>query len=132
MAEKNNVVIALELGRLDLVFYVEEFRRLQDEVGSSVLKINFDPANLIKGRLDPIAVAKELVDDVVHVHMKDANRDRMCPLTKGDVDFIRMIEILEANGYQGNYVLEQEHTEVDRTRAVAEDFENLMNLLYQR
>ena len=129
-AEKNSVYIALELGKLDLVFYPEEYTRLKEEVGSSTLKINFDPANLVRGQLDPIEVLEQLVDDVVHVHVKDANSDRMCPLTKGDVDFLRLIEILEGNGYKGSYIIEQEHNDANRKDAIAEDFERFLDLLY--
>ena len=89
----------------------------------------FDPANLIRGNFDPCDVLEELKNDVVQVHVKDANKDGMCPLTRGDVDFLSMIEILEGNGYAGNYIVEQEHAQVNRKAAVAKDFDNFLGIL---
>ncbi len=128
-AEAAGVKIAIEMGRSDLVFGVDLFRKLQDRVNSDALKINFDPANLRRGELDPRTVLEELKNEVVQVHLKDAGPDGMAPLTHGDVDFIKLFDILESNGYSGNYIIEQEYAAAGtKADAVAADYQALLKL----
>jgi sugar phosphate isomerase/epimerase len=129
IAEKKDISIAIEMGRNDLVFGVDNFKKLQDKVRSNALKINFDPANLRRGDLDPITVLQELKDDVVQFHLKDADKDGMKPLTEGDVDFASLIKILENNNFDGNYIIEQEYEAVNMFDAIKNDY-NMFVLKY--
>ena len=128
-AEKGNIYVAIEMGRADLIFGVELFKKLQDKVQSTQLKVNFDPANLVRGGIDPLKAAEELKNDTVQVHLKDAVAEGMRQLTKGSIDFKALIEIFENNSYQGNYIIEAEYQSANMAEAVANDYKDILNLL---
>lgn len=127
-AAGKNCCIAIEMGRRDLIFGVEYFRKLQEMTGESNLKINFDPANLQLGGIDPVETAKRLLDDIVQVHLKDADK-RMRPLGQGTVDFKSFVNILESNGYQGNYIIEAEYQTNNPAQGISDDFNAAVKLL---
>lgn len=86
-----------------------------------------DTGHLAIGGVDPVQFAKDAVDRVGHVHLKDVRLD-MVPgvlsrevslmdatqaglftqLGRGDVDIAGVIQALEASGYRGSYVIEQD------------------------
>jgi inosose dehydratase len=86
-----------------------------------------DTGHLAIGGVDPVAFAKEAVDRVGHVHLKDVRLD-MVPdvlsrevslkaatqaglftqLGSGDVDIAGVVQTLEALNYRGSYVIEQD------------------------
>jgi inosose dehydratase len=91
--------------------------------------VNFclDTGHIALGGLDPVQFAKDSFDRVGHVHLKDVNLDMgpavlareislmkatqaglFTPLGQGSVDILGVIETLEAKGYQGWYVIEQD------------------------
>jgi sugar phosphate isomerase/epimerase len=127
-AAEKNCCIAVEMGRRDLIFGVEYFKKLQEMTGKSNLKINFDPANLQLGEIDPLAAAGQLLGDIVQVHLKDADK-RMRPLGQGAVDFKTLANVLENNGYQGNYIIETEYQTDDPAQGVSDDFNVAVKLL---
>lgn len=86
-----------------------------------------DTGHLLVGGSDPVALAREVPDRIVHTHLKDvdaglAQRVRVGdlsytdavrggmyrPLGKGDAGIAEIVGTLEAHGYQGWYVLEQD------------------------
>lgn len=86
-----------------------------------------DTGHLAIGGVDPVAFAKEAVDRVGHVHLKDVNlamvppvlaREKtlmqatqeglFTPLGQGDVDIAGVVRALEGAGYDGWYVIEQD------------------------
>jgi inosose dehydratase len=86
-----------------------------------------DTGHLVVGGGDPVAITAAHPQRVVHVHLKDVDaataarvrsgettfgaavRDGMFrPLGEGDVDIESMVRTLEASGYAGWYVLEQD------------------------
>jgi inosose dehydratase len=86
-----------------------------------------DIAHVAVGGYDPVAFAKNYPERVKHVHLKDVNlavakrlndgeitlKDAVfdglfCSLGEGQVDVVGAIEALEAVGYDGWYVLEQD------------------------
>lgn len=86
-----------------------------------------DTGHLAIGGTDPVEFAKQACERVGHVHLKDVrmnkvpallNREKsimesvqdglFTPLGQGDVDIKGVIEALEARGYQGWYVIEQD------------------------
>jgi inosose dehydratase len=90
-------------------------------------KLCIDTGHLLVGGADPIDVAREATGRVAHVHLKDASSELAAkvrggalgyreavgqglyrPLGQGDVDVAGLIETLEASGYGGWYVLEQD------------------------
>ncbi|HET7303557.1 MAG TPA: TIM barrel protein [Segeticoccus sp.] len=102
----------------------EETRRVLD--GSSI-GLCLDTGHLLVGGADPVAIAREHPDRISHVHLKDVNaataarvragevayaeavgQDLYAPLGSGDVDVAAIVDALEASGYAGWYVLEQD------------------------
>ena len=86
-----------------------------------------DTGHMAIGGQDPVAFAKEAFDRVGHVHLKDVKLEMVppvlrrevslmsatqaglfTPLGQGDVDIIGVVQALEAAGYRGWYVIEQD------------------------
>lgn len=101
-----------------------DVRRLLD---SSSIDLCIDSGHLALGGADPVAIAREYPGRVRHVHLKDVDgrlarllregklayseavrRGLFRPLGGGDVAITELIEVLEASGYSGWYVIEQD------------------------
>lgn len=86
-----------------------------------------DTGHMAIGGVDPVQFAKESMERVGHVHLKDVRLDMVAPvlrrettlmaatqaglftpLGQGDVDIKGVVETLEAAGYRGWYVIEQD------------------------
>jgi inosose dehydratase len=86
-----------------------------------------DTGHLLIGGYDPAQFAADAADRVVHVHLKDVRSDvaarvrhgglsirdgvaegLFCPLGAGEVPILQIVDALEAAGYGGWYVLEQD------------------------
>ncbi len=96
-------------------------------VERTAAKVCLDTGHLVIGGADPLAFARDHADRVGLVHLKDvrlsvAARERAGELTlmeavqagmftrlgAGDVDLVGVVECLEAAGYDGWYVFEQD------------------------
>ncbi len=95
-----------------------------------------DTGHLAIGGVDPVQFAVDAFDRVGHVHLKDVRLD-MVPavldrevslmaatqaglftqLGQGDVDIAGVVQALEARGYQGRYVIEQDTAITDELPA---------------
>lgn len=103
--------------------------------------VNFclDTGHIALGGMDPVKFAKESFDRVGHVHLKDVNlamgpavlrreislmqatqEGLFTPLGQGSVDILGVVEALEAQGYQGWYVIEQDTAITDGMPALGE------------
>jgi inosose dehydratase len=102
----------------------EETRRVLDGSG---IGLCLDTGHLLIGGGDPVALAAERPGRISHVHLKDVRLD-LCervraglmtyteavadgmyvPLGAGDIDIAAIVRLLEAEGYDGWYVLEQD------------------------
>ena len=106
---------------------IETASDVQRVLDNCNVKWCLDTGHLAIGGVDPVAFARESADRVGHVHLKDVNmsmagpvlRHEMpimagvqgglfTPLGQGDVEISAVIETLEAAGYQGWYVIEQD------------------------
>lgn len=86
-----------------------------------------DTGHMAFGGQDPVEFAKTAMDRVGHVHLKDIRLDMVAPvlrrevslmaatqagvftpLGQGDVDILGVVQTLEAAGYRGWYVIEQD------------------------
>ncbi|MFI0894925.1 TIM barrel protein [Streptomyces sp. NPDC020983] len=102
----------------------EETQRVLDGSG---IGLCLDTGHLLIGGGDPVAVAARSPERVAHVHLKDVRADLAAqvragrspyaeavakgmyvPLGAGDVDVAAIVGSLEAAGYDGWYVLEQD------------------------
>jgi inosose dehydratase len=96
-------------------------------IAGSHVGLCIDTGHLLVGGADPVAITAAHPERVVHVHLKDVDRDlaqqvidgsltfgqavkagMFEPLGQGDVDIAAMVRTLEHHGYQGWYVLEQD------------------------
>jgi inosose dehydratase len=106
---------------------VENARHVDRVLDGSESGLCLDTGHLYLAGSDPVEVAKRAAGRVDHVHLKDVDRalaarvrsaearfrqsviDGMfVPLGAGDVDIAGVITALEADGYRGWYVLEQD------------------------
>jgi inosose dehydratase len=98
-----------------------------------------DTGHMAIGGVDPVQFAKESMERVGHVHLKDVRLDMVAPvlrrevtlmaatqaglftpLGQGDVDIQGVVETLEAAGYRGWYVIEQDTAITDGLPAEGE------------
>ena len=96
-------------------------------LAGSRIGLTLDTGHLLIGGGDPVRVAVEHPDRITHVHLKDVSlalarrvqagevgyRDAVeqglyVPLGEGDVDLAAIVKSLQAQGYSGWYVLEQD------------------------
>jgi inosose dehydratase len=96
-------------------------------LAESAIGLCLDTGHLTIGGSDPVALAAELGDRIVHVHLKDVDSalaDRVRsgdlafadavraglfrPLGSGHIDIASLVRSLEAQAYSGWYVLEQD------------------------
>jgi inosose dehydratase len=101
-----------------------DVRRVLDGSG---IGLCLDTGHLLVGGADPVALAAEHADRIMHAHLKDVDAAWAAkvragelayaeavrqgiyrPLGAGDVDIAAIVGTLEAAGYQGWYVLEQD------------------------
>jgi inosose dehydratase len=106
---------------------VANARHVERVLDGSESGLCLDTGHLYLAGSDPVEVAKRAAGRVHHVHLKDVDRtlaskvrtgearfrqsviDGMfVPLGSGDVDIAGVITTLEADGYRGWYVLEQD------------------------
>lgn len=65
-----------------------------------------DTAHIEAGGGDPVAVIEKYMDRIRYVHFKDYGSKTFLPLGEGKQDFIRMLEILQQNQYDGWITIE--------------------------
>lgn len=136
------VKFALEVHPTEIAFdYYTTQRLLKEFQYRPTLGINFDPSHLIWQGVDPVVFLRDFIDHVYHVHMKDAyvNLDgrngilgshltfgdmrrgwNFVSLGHGDVDFDKIIRVLNEAGYEGPLSVEWEDSGMDRMYGAAE------------
>ena len=106
---------------------IERDDQIRRFLEGSEMGLCLDTGHLVIGGGDPVEMAQLAGDRVNHVHLKDVNlelADRLAareldfkeaarngafrPLGEGDVDIGAVVDRLEASGYRGWYVLEQD------------------------
>lgn len=106
---------------------VETKSDMEKVLDSCDVKWCLDTGHMAIGGQDPVQFAKDAMDRVGHVHLKDVQLGMVpkvlsreitlmaatqaglfTPLGQGDVDIMGVIQTLEKSGYQGWYVIEQD------------------------
>ncbi len=130
------VKFALEVHPTEIAFdYYTTERLLKAFNYRPALGINFDPSHLIWQGVNPTIFLSDFIDRVYHVHMKDTsvNLDgrsgilgshltfgdmrrgwNFVSLGHGDVDFDKIIRVLNGAGYLGPLSVEWEDSGMDR------------------
>ena len=134
--DKCGVKFALEVHQTEIAFDYYSTRKLLEVFEyRETLGINFDPSHLIWQGMDPAMFLYDFADRVYHVHIKDAavnlngrNGILGSHITfgdprrgwnfvspgHGDVDFDKIIRILNVKGYDGPLSVEWEDSGMDR------------------
>jgi len=113
MLGEKGISLGMEVGGLETA---DDLLQFIEHSNCSNLKINYDPANLLRGgKGDPIEGLEVLRDHVVHVHLKDANAPTVpglfgleTQLNEGGVGIERFVNKLKEIGYKGPLVIERE------------------------
>lgn len=74
---------------------VEFLKHMRDYLGDDFNMV-FDVKQAVRSGYDPLYVAREMKDSIVHLHLSDHNAKEDClPPGKGDFDFRKLFEIVE-------------------------------------
>jgi inosose dehydratase len=106
---------------------IERPAEIERVLSGSTIELCVDTGHLLIGGSDPVGLVREVPDRVSHVHLKDVDaalaeavrsgakeysaaiRQALYrPLGGGSIDVAMLVSLLEAAGYQGWYVLEQD------------------------
>jgi inosose dehydratase len=106
---------------------VETGPEVERVLSGSAVPLCLDTGHLLIGGTDPLELVKAVPERIAHAHLKDVDaavaervragattytdavRDGMYrPLGRGDADIAGIVGVLEAHGYRGWYVLEQD------------------------
>lgn len=106
---------------------VETTEDVQRVLTGCAVGLCVDTGHLLIGGTDPVTLTRDHAERVAHVHLKDVDAALaqqvtdgtmtfaaavragiFCPLGRGDVDIASMVATLDAHGYDGWYVLEQD------------------------
>ncbi|WP_168119048.1 sugar phosphate isomerase/epimerase family protein [Paenibacillus sp. HB172176] len=113
MAQKENIMLLIENEDSCNGGSAREVANYVNKVNSPALRALWDPGNEVFSHNSPYPEGYHEVKDLLHhVHIKDAVTDSQTgkvmavPVGQGVVPFAQQIKQLEANGYQGQYVIE--------------------------
>ena len=113
IVKKENVILALESDPSVFATNGKKLNRLVKGLNCSNIKVLWDPGNDIfdpDGEIPYPDGYKEVRDEVVHVHLKDAvikdGHPVSVPIGKGAVQYVQQLQHLVKDGYDGYMVLE--------------------------
>lgn len=111
-AAEKNVYLGMENHRGSIAGNPQVVAELCRNVNSPHFGVIYEPCNLLAIEVDYKQALDTLGDWVVHTHIKDGTWEsgeyQRVHLGDGDVDFVWVVEQLEAAGYEGDYALEYE------------------------
>ena len=85
---------------------VDFLKRMKAYLGEDFNMV-FDVKQAIRSGYDPLFVAEEMKDSIVHVHLSDNSPQADCmPPGTGEFDFKKLFSILDGTNYKGAYVIE--------------------------
>jgi len=138
LAKREDVILAVETCFFNSIATCSLARRFLDDLGSSHVKICWDICNCLYFGENPFPDGYELIiDDVVHIHLKDGVPDlpnmvfRMCALGEGRVQtYPEIFAALQRKQYSGTMSLECEYippggTKVDALHQSLAGFQKL-------
>jgi len=90
-----------------------ELHYLMDHTDPAVVSFCLDVAWVYRGGGDPAAVVEELLakERIAYFHLKDTTEDEWKELGRGVVDLPAIMRVIEAHGYDGWLVVEQDETQ---------------------
>ncbi len=87
-------------------------KKFLDRIATGVIRVNYDPANLVMLGFEHLDAVGIIGDYIVHTHAKDGVREngepKEVPLGEGSVNFPEWLKRLDAVGYGGFLTIERE------------------------
>ena len=111
----------------------EEYARVMECTDASIIGWCPDSGHIVRGGLDFIETISRYRDRIRNFHFKDVDRAGAWKLMgKGVCDFRKALELLEAIGYEGWVIAEEESEEAgkDQSNAVIRNRQYLSSLGY--
>lgn len=109
-------------GSLDFLKYMKR------ELGSCA-KFVLDLKQSRRSHENVFDIIRELGEDIVHLHVSDADPDRDClPIGHGNFDFRRLMQEMNALGYDGAYMVELYRRNYDEYHRLKESVDNLRDI----
>jgi len=127
-AKKTNVTLVIE-NHFGATATADDILHIIKKVAHPNLKINFDAANFIPMKQDPVKACKKLLPYIAHLHLKDIIKTKeqpdynnayltgrnifrgykFCSLGDGIIHYQKIFELLKKNNYDGLYSIEYEN-----------------------
>lgn len=144
-AETNNTILVME-NHFGITAKADDVLRIIGGVNHPNLRVNFDPANFMPMKEDPVRACKKLLPFIGHLHLKDikkvgkTNEDAYLtgrgikegyeyfPIGEGEVNYPKILSLLSEENYQGIYSIEYENPS-DVTQGMKVSFQNLKKIL---
>ena len=76
----------------------DEVYAVMEKVNTKYMKFAPDIGQLQRGGSDPVKVVKDFLSITEHMHVKDWDGKRYCPLGQGNVDIASIMDMIEASG----------------------------------
>lgn len=100
-------IFAAQENVVDFKSQSPDFLKKMKEFLGDDFKMVLDIKQAVRSELDPLALAEEFKDNIVHLHLSDHTREKACiPPGKGNFDFGKLFHIMEKAGYKGSGVIE--------------------------
>ncbi len=128
LAEKHNVMIAIEEVWNKFLLTARDFRQYIDEFNHPLVQAYFDVGNIVHYAV-PEHWIHELGSRIVKVHLKDYSRAKQfVNLGEGDVDWPAVREALAAVGYSGEVTVELRGGDRDYLMDLGQRVDRLLGL----
>lgn len=137
MAQEENIILALENEHACYIGSGKGSKRFMDRVSSRNMGLIWDPGNAYFTGECPYPDGYKLVKDrIVHVHIKDAGKDkegkpRWLPVGKGEIDFNGQFKALDEAIFPGIVSLETHYVSENGSKedGTKESFKGLRSIL---
>ena len=128
LAEKHDVVIAVEEVWNKFLLTARDFRQFVDEFNHPLVRAYFDVGNIVHYAV-PEHWIRELGSRIVKVHLKDYSRRKgFVNLGEGDVDWPAVREAFAAVGYNGEVTVELPGGDRDYLADLGQRVDSLLGL----
>lgn len=149
---RHGIKFAFETHPSEIAYDYYSLKRLVEELGHhNAFALNFDPSHIFWQGIDPCIFLQDFIPMVVNVHIKDiavycdgrsgilgshlpfGNTKRAWNFASpghGQINFERIMRILNENNYAGDLTIEWEDNGMDRYYGVRDAFNFVKNLAY--
>lgn len=133
--ERGGVKLALE-NHFGITSTAEDVIRILEDVNSPSVGVNFDPANFVVSKEDPVSAGRKLAPYVIYTHLKDCIHTgtgrwfgyEFVEAGAGLIDYRTLLSNLKEDGYRGILSLEYEKPD-DVVRGTIVSRRNLEKIL---